>query len=87
MTTGGTESLIMACKAYRDYGREVKGIYRPNIVMPRTAHVGFDKGAQYFNIHINYVDIDPVTTKVNIKQMANKINKNTVMVCFLCVQF
>lgn len=81
MTTGGTESLIMACKAYRDYGREVNGIYQPNIVMPRTAHSGFDKAAQYLNIHINYVDVDPVTTKVYIKQMTRKINKNTIMVC------
>lgn len=80
MTTGGTESIIMACKAYRDYGREVNGIYQPNLVMPRTAHSGFDKAAQYLNIHINYVDIDPVTTKVNIQQMARKINKNTIMV-------
>ncbi|XP_031625160.1 sphingosine-1-phosphate lyase [Contarinia nasturtii] len=79
MTTGGTESLIMACKAYRDYAREVKGIYKANIVMPRTAHAGFDKAAQYFNIHINYADIDPITTKVNMKQMAAKINKNTIM--------
>lgn len=80
MTTGGTESLIMACKAYRDYGREAKGIYKPNIVMPRTAHSGFDKAAQYLNIFIYHVDVDPVTTKVNIQQMAKKINKNTIMV-------
>lgn len=83
MTTGGTESLIMACKAYRDYGREVNGIHQPNIVMPRTAHSGFDKAAQYLNIHINYVDIDLDTTKVNIDQMARKINKNTIMVRFV----
>lgn len=46
MTTGGTESIIMACKAYRDYARE-RGITKPNIVMPVTAHSGFDKAAQY----------------------------------------
>lgn len=80
MTSGGTESLIMACKACRDYGREVNGIYQPNIVLPRTAHSGFDKAAQYLNIHLYYVDIDPVTTKVDIKKMAKKINKNTIMV-------
>ena len=34
MTSGGTESLILACKAYRDYGRKTKGITNPNIVMP-----------------------------------------------------
>lgn len=80
MTTGGTESLIMACKAYRDYGREINGITKPNIVMSRTAHSGFDKAAQYLGIHINYVDIDPNTTEVKIDQMKRKINRNTIMV-------
>lgn len=80
MTTGGTESLIMACKAYRDYGRDVNGITKPNIVMPRTAHSGFDKAAQYLKIHINYVDVDTETYTVNVQQMKRKINKNTIMV-------
>ena len=40
MTSGGTESLILACKAYRDYGRKTKGITRPNIVMPvSSSHI------------------------------------------------
>ena len=34
MTSGGTESLILACKAYRDYGFKTRGIVKPNIVMP-----------------------------------------------------
>ncbi len=34
MTSGGTESLILACKSYRDYGKKIKGISTPNIVMP-----------------------------------------------------
>lgn len=80
MTTGGTESLLLACKAYRDYGREVKGIYQPNMVLPRTAHSGFDKAAQFLNIHVHYIECDPMTTKFNIKDMAKKINKNTIMV-------
>jgi len=33
MTSGGTESLILACKAYRDFGLKTKGIRKPNIVM------------------------------------------------------
>lgn len=80
MTTGGTESIIMACKAYRDYGREVNGITRPNIVMPRTAHSGFDKAAQYLGIHIRYVDVDPKTTEVDLAKMKQTINRNTIMV-------
>lgn len=43
MTTGGTESIIMACKAYRDYARS-RGISNPEMVVPITAHAAFDKG-------------------------------------------
>lgn len=81
MTTGGTESIIMACKAYRDYAKEHKGITKPNIVMPTTAHSGFDKAAQYLRLHINTVPIHPTTTEVDIRKMEKAINRNTVMVC------
>ena len=44
MTSGGTESCLMACKAYRDLARAERGIVRrPNMVVPCTAHVAFDK--------------------------------------------
>lgn len=32
VTSGGTESIVLACKAYRDYARNVKGIENPVIV-------------------------------------------------------
>lgn len=79
MTTGGTESICMAMKAYRDYAREHKGITRPNIVVPRTVHAAFDKGGQYFNIHVKYVDVDPDTYEVDIQKFKRAINKNTIL--------
>ncbi|XP_013103384.1 sphingosine-1-phosphate lyase [Stomoxys calcitrans] len=79
MTTGGTESIIMACKAYRDYAREHKGITRPNMVVPRTIHAAFDKAGQYFKIHVRYVDVDPVTLEVDLKAMKRAINSNTIL--------
>jgi hypothetical protein len=30
-TSGGTESILLACKSYRDWGRKVKGITRPEM--------------------------------------------------------
>lgn len=80
MTTGGTESIMMACKAYRDYGRETKGITQPNIVMPVTAHSGFDKSAQYLGLYVKTVAVDPDTTTVDLRAMEKAITKNTVMV-------
>lgn len=80
MTSGGTESILMACKAYRDYGKEIKGIKHPEIVLPVTAHSAFDKAGQYFNIKLKSIPIDPVTTQVDIKAMKRAISSNTIMV-------
>ncbi|XP_075226838.1 sphingosine-1-phosphate lyase [Lycorma delicatula] len=79
MTTGGTESILMACKAYRDYAKYVKGINYPEIVLPITAHPAFDKAASYFKMRIVHVAIDPVTTAVDIKLMKRAISQNTCM--------
>ena len=37
------QSIILACKAYRDWAREERGIQDPNIIVPVTAHAAFDK--------------------------------------------
>lgn len=81
MTSGGTESILMACKAYRDYGLRVRGIEKPVMVIPRTAHAAFDKAAAYLGIHIKHIDVDDHMC-VDIKSMERAISKNTVMVIY-----
>lgn len=80
MTSGGTESIILACKAYRDYGREVKGIKHPEMLVPITAHAAFDKAAQYFKIKVRVIPIDPETYTADLKAMKRAITSNTIMV-------
>ena len=46
MTSGGSESLILAVLSYRGYARETRGIFKPNIVIPDTGHVALDKVCQ-----------------------------------------
>jgi sphinganine-1-phosphate aldolase len=50
MTSGGTESLLVAVKAYRDWAEATKGITNPEMVLPVTAHAAFDKAAAYFGV-------------------------------------
>ena len=78
-TSGGTESILMACKAYREIGRLSKGITEPEMIVPETAHAAFDKAAYYFKMKIRHVPMDPVTCKVDMKLVQRMINKNTVM--------
>lgn len=80
MTSGGTESILMACKAYRDYGRETKGIKKPEIIVPTTVHSAFDKAAQYLKLRVRSVKIDPCTCQVDIKDVRRAINSNTILV-------
>lgn len=42
MTSGGTESILMACLAYRNRGYE-RGITQPEIVLSTSTHCAFDK--------------------------------------------
>ena len=38
-TSGGTESILMACKAYRDRARAERGISEPEMCVPSSARV------------------------------------------------
>lgn len=40
-TTGGTDSIANAILAYKHWGREVKGITNPNLVIGFTTHLAF----------------------------------------------
>jgi sphinganine-1-phosphate aldolase len=56
MTSGGTESILLACLAYREQAKE-RGVKYPNMVMNNTAHAAFDKAAFYFQIELRKVQL------------------------------
>src|SRR5947207_11946633 len=56
--SGGTESILLAMKAYRDHARERRGIAAPEIVAPVTAHAAFDKAARFFDMPLVRVPVD-----------------------------
>ena len=57
MTTGGTESLLLAVKAARQRGRRERGIDDPNIVLPTSAHAAFEKACHYFGLESRRVAV------------------------------
>ena len=50
VSSGGSESIMLAMKAYRDRARARDSIKAPQMVLPTTAHAAFDKAARYFGI-------------------------------------
>lgn len=57
MTSGGTESILLAMKASRDYMRARKGISKPEILIARSAHAAYWKAADYFNMKLVVVPV------------------------------
>ncbi|MBK8257285.1 MAG: aspartate aminotransferase family protein [Polyangiaceae bacterium] len=78
MTSGGTESILLAVYTYRERARKARGLRgTPEIVVPVTAHPAFDKGAHYFGVKLRKVDVRDDFT-ADPKAMARAINSKTV---------
>ena len=82
LTSGGTESILMAVKAYRDYYRKE----HPEMIVPVTAHAAFDKAAEYFGIKIIHIPIDD-DMKCDIALVKNAITSNTIMIAGSAPQY
>jgi sphinganine-1-phosphate aldolase len=79
VSSGGTESILLAMKAYRDFARERRGIAAPEIVAPVTAHAAFDKAARFFDMPLVRVPVDD-TFKVDPNELAAALTERTAVV-------
>ncbi len=74
VTTGGTGSIAHAMLAYREHGRDSRGIDRPNVIKPETAHPAFDKACHLFGIELKRAPVDPESTQVDVQWVADHID-------------
>jgi glutamate/tyrosine decarboxylase-like PLP-dependent enzyme len=79
VTSGGSESLITALYTYREQAAKERGITRPNVVLPVTAHVALDKGAHWLGIEMRHA---PLTDEfvVDVPAMAALMDENTIAI-------
>lgn len=79
MTSGGTESILMAVKAARDRAREERDVTEPEMVVPVSAHPAFDKAAQYLRVKPVHVPLRD-DLRADVDALREAITKNTVLV-------
>jgi len=79
LSSGGTESIMLAMKAYRDRARETKGITKPEMIVPITAHAAFDKASQYFGIKTIHIPVDS-NFRADVNAARKAISRNTVVI-------
>jgi sphinganine-1-phosphate aldolase len=80
MTSGGTESIMMAIKTYRDRARELQPqITKPEMIVPVSIHPAFDKAAHYFDVKIVKAPVKS-DFRVDVDAVKNLTNANTILI-------
>ena len=79
VTTGGTESIFMAMKAARDWGRATRPeVEKPEMIVPVTAHPAWNKAAHYLGLKLVTVPVG-ADFRADVAAMEGAITANTII--------
>jgi glutamate/tyrosine decarboxylase-like PLP-dependent enzyme len=78
MTSGGTESILMAVKTARDRAREEKGIVQPEMLVPVSAHPAFAKAAKCLCLELKQIPLRE-DLRADPEAAARMVTDNTVL--------
>jgi len=80
MTSGGTESILMAVKTARDWGRARRpAIESPEMILPMSAHPAFEKAAHYFGVRPVRTLVGP-DFRADVSAVRAAITPHTVLI-------
>lgn len=75
LTSGGTESILMAIKTAKARGAKEHG----NVVLPASAHAAFSKGCDYFSLEERRIPVRD-DWRADVDAMADACDDDTVLV-------
>lgn len=77
VTSGGTESIVLALKAARDRARTERGITAPEAIVPLTAYPAFAKAGDLLGVKVSRVAVD-LQFKADLRAVRQAITRNTI---------
>jgi sphinganine-1-phosphate aldolase len=80
LTTGGTGSICHAVLAYREFAAATRGVTRPNLIKPETAHPAFDKACHLFGVELRKAPVDPATTLADVAWVDEHTDDQTIAI-------
>jgi glutamate/tyrosine decarboxylase-like PLP-dependent enzyme len=78
-TSGGTESILMACLVARGRAR-ARGVERPAIVAPASAHPAYAKAAHLLDLDYRSVALNEGTLDVDVEALRALVDGSTALV-------
>ena len=80
ITSGGTESIMMAVKTARDWARVNRpDITKPEMVLPVTAHPAFLKAAHYYGLKVVQTAIDLNEFRADLSSFEQALGANVIL--------
>ena len=79
LSSGGTESVLLAALAYREQGRK-RGIRDPQIICGISAHPAITKACHYFGIELVKAPLDPKTMRLTARTVRPLLSRRTVAI-------
>ena len=79
VTSGGTESCLLAVKTARDVWRSAGGVGTPRIVAPVTVHAAFAKAAHYLGLELDLVPVN-ASGRVDPARLIDRLGPDVALV-------
>lgn len=86
MTSGGTESILVAVKAAKERARIERGVTEPEMVLARSAHAAFHKAAHDFGVAARVVPVRD-DWRADVDAIEASVNDRTVLVVASAPQY
>ena len=81
MSSGGTESIILAIRAHLSYYGQRRRIQYPELICSSSAHAAVDKACEMFHIRKVVIDCDDGSTfQLRSQAVRRRITSNTIMI-------
>jgi glutamate/tyrosine decarboxylase-like PLP-dependent enzyme len=79
MTSGGTETCLLPVVTYRERASAMRQLpFKPEMIVPRSIHVAWDKAAKYFGVKMVQAPLDD-KYRVDAAAVERLINRNTIL--------
>lgn len=80
ITSGGTESIILAIRAHLNYYGRRRGIQHPEIICGTSAHAAVNKACDMFGIRQVSIDVNDGIFLLQPELVRSKISSNTILI-------
>ena len=79
MTSGGTESILMALLTAKEWAKtHMPRVKTPQVVVPTSVHPAFEKAAHYFGLKLVHVPVGP-DFRADLRATKRAMNRNTIL--------